>query len=460
VIRFSAALVAVAIGVLIGGIATSKLLLVYTAVGISAVALVTLGIGVALKRKELFGEGPGLEPAAAAAGPGRPDPAADGPGASQPGVDQPGAGQQNQNRPNAAVTPPPPLAGTAVTGYGAPGAQKAAARSQPVSSPAGTGFTGLRSASAGPGRAADPVPPWEPQATSVSWLSAGDTPDWVRARTAPAAERAPGGWGARDSDEPGHGTAPQAWAAPSPSPAPPRAPEAPPAASVSGASGSSAPAYDPQPAAPSWFERLGKPAASTASAAAETAPATGNGWSRPGRATAAPEETAAPGDAPAAAGIPGDEDDDWPARYSWLDDETDQEAEPADSAAATSDAGTPAAAQSFAADEPDAAATQPESDELTEHAPETPHDPPAEPDAGDRIIGETADETEGNPAADPATAQASGLSLVTVIRGVPRFHEPDCVLIRFMPDGDTQKLTIPEAEKAGCTPCTACQPTG
>ena len=38
-IRFSAALVAVAIGVLIGGIATSKLLLVYIAIVVSAVAL-------------------------------------------------------------------------------------------------------------------------------------------------------------------------------------------------------------------------------------------------------------------------------------------------------------------------------------------------------------------------------------------------------------------------------------
>ena len=41
-IRFSAALVAVAIGVLIGGIATSKLLLVYIAIAVSAVALVAL----------------------------------------------------------------------------------------------------------------------------------------------------------------------------------------------------------------------------------------------------------------------------------------------------------------------------------------------------------------------------------------------------------------------------------
>ena len=58
-IRFSAALVVVAIGVLIGGMATSSLMLVYVAIGVSALALVVLAVGVALKRDELFGAGVG-----------------------------------------------------------------------------------------------------------------------------------------------------------------------------------------------------------------------------------------------------------------------------------------------------------------------------------------------------------------------------------------------------------------
>ena len=62
-IRFSAGLVVVAIGVLIGGVATSKLSLVYAAIAVSALALITLAIGVALKRDELFGGGPELAPA-------------------------------------------------------------------------------------------------------------------------------------------------------------------------------------------------------------------------------------------------------------------------------------------------------------------------------------------------------------------------------------------------------------
>jgi len=123
VIRFSAALVAVAIGVLIGGIATSKLLLVYIAIVVSAVALVTLVTGVVLKREELFGEDQGLVPAAAGAGPVRPVPVGD----SQGTV--PSSGY---------VAPPPPPAGAAA-GYGVPFAGVAQATASP-----GAGLTATR----------------------------------------------------------------------------------------------------------------------------------------------------------------------------------------------------------------------------------------------------------------------------------------------------------------------------
>jgi hypothetical protein len=69
---------------------------------------------------------------------------------------------------------------------------------------------------------------------------------------------------------------------------------------------------------------------------------------------------------------------------------------------------------------------------------------------------EATSETQSGPAADAAP----GTGRVAAVRGVPRYHEPDCVLIRFMPEGDLQKLTIPQAKEQGCTPCTACQPAG
>jgi len=56
VIRFSAFLVVVAVGLLVAGVVTSKLLLVYVAIGVSGVALLALGIGAAVKWRELFGK--------------------------------------------------------------------------------------------------------------------------------------------------------------------------------------------------------------------------------------------------------------------------------------------------------------------------------------------------------------------------------------------------------------------
>ena len=59
-----------------------------------------------------------------------------------------------------------------------------------------------------------------------------------------------------------------------------------------------------------------------------------------------------------------------------------------------------------------------------------------------------------------ASGAKPGTSQVTVVPGVPRYHEANCILIRFMPDDDVQRMTIPEAKDAGCTPCAACLPEG
>ena len=61
-IRFSAFLVVVAAGLLVAGVVTSKLLLVYVAIGVSGVALLALGAGALLKRSELFGQPEVAEP--------------------------------------------------------------------------------------------------------------------------------------------------------------------------------------------------------------------------------------------------------------------------------------------------------------------------------------------------------------------------------------------------------------
>jgi len=103
VIRFSAGLVVVALGVLIGGVVTSKLSLVYVSIAVSVLALIVWAIGVFLKRgelrEELFGGRPELVPAGAGAGaglsaPGRSASAAPSP-APSPVTPVPSAGQDH-----------------------------------------------------------------------------------------------------------------------------------------------------------------------------------------------------------------------------------------------------------------------------------------------------------------------------------------------------------------------------
>jgi hypothetical protein len=206
----------------------------------------------------------------------------------------------------------------------------------------------------------------------------------------------------------------------------------------------------------------------------------------------------------------GDEDDDWPARYSWLDDEPDESVEARDDAeaeagetvaldragagpegkstapaavAGTSGDAKASGAQTADAGTPDAIAVSPASEAAEAGADVAASAGAGTPDAGiadaDRLspasgpgqetglaseaAAESGAEAAGEPGDEPPAAQAAaapGTALVAVVRGVPRYHEPDCVLIRFMPEGDVQQLTIPRAREEGCTPCAACQPEG
>jgi hypothetical protein len=61
------------------------------------------------------------------------------------------------------------------------------------------------------------------------------------------------------------------------------------------------------------------------------------------------------------------------------------------------------------------------------------------------------------PSDNAVTAASLLTGQVTVVPGVPRYHDEGCILIRFMDDEDLQRMTVPDAEKAGCTPCRACQ---
>ena len=112
-IRFSAFLVVVAVGLLVAGVVTSKLLLVYIAIGVSGVALLALGVGAVVNWRELTGK----------------------PGTAHPGTAEPGTLEPSAQgpAPQAAVPEPvtsPAAAGAAPGGSGWP-ATVSSARSGP-----------------------------------------------------------------------------------------------------------------------------------------------------------------------------------------------------------------------------------------------------------------------------------------------------------------------------------------
>jgi hypothetical protein len=246
------------------------------------------------------------------------------------------------------------------------------------------------------------------------------------------------------------------------------------------------------------------PSAPPGPSSAGPAPATPNWFAPKARpAEAAPPATDVSPEAPASA-APADEDDDWPTRYSWLDDEADESLGEADAPAAEAvgaDAGgganpvpvasapvasAPAGhgddpAQEAAAGDTQVGDTSPRDATAGAGVPsgdapagDTPQAPTAASTATDakREFPGTETETEQEPgAAEPETSDDGGESpsagqagpaqaagLVTVLPGVPRYHQPDCVLIRFMPDDEIQRLPVTQAKADGCTPCAACQP--
>ena len=58
----------------------------------------------------------------------------------------------------------------------------------------------------------------------------------------------------------------------------------------------------------------------------------------------------------------------------------------------------------------------------------------------------------------PAARPASGRVEVAVVPGVARYHRRECILIRFLGDGDLEIMTKQEAVDADCMACRACQP--
>jgi hypothetical protein len=441
VIRFSAALVVVAIGVLIAGVATSNLQLVYLAIGVSALALVVLAVGVARKRDELFvGD---ARPASSGA---------------QERAEQPAGFQETRHQ-------------LAPESQAVPGWHEASSWQGTQSGPAQAGVT------AGAGA------PW-------AAMSREDSPQPPSAR--------PGVW---PPVEPGFPAAPEAASetmAPRQSPgfrrpAPPtRADPVLPWADALPTRVNIPPGSQPEPV-PSWLEDVDDKPASSPAARTPAGPewvdvdavATYDRSAATREANIADADAAQPeaqpeADAVAASAAAVDDEDS--ARTMWSTITWDADPRAADTDAGADEAGISAgAADDVLGAEQPAAVGQPadaEPSDPAEHG--EPSDPAEHGDLPDDIefsaptehsepVGHPADAEPaeyGEPVGEPVDAGASepaegkpssGVGQVTVVPGVPRYHDPDCILIRFMDEENVQRTTVADAEKAGCTPCRACQ---
>jgi hypothetical protein len=356
VIRFSAALVVVAVGVLVGGIAASSLLLVYVAIGLSVVALLTLALGVALKREEIFGEqgqsalvGQGADASFGQEHPG----AAASAERSTPGK-QDAFGQQatafgqaawaaapdmHSGQPGVPWAPPAPPA--------TPG-PKVPPRQERFASPAPQPAAQIR-ADVAETRLDTALTPVELAKTKADLAGTKAGPSETKADTAPA-----------------------------------------------------------RPTALNWFERI-----------APAQPAAGDIKTEDAGAADPPADKAAAKDAGDEAKTAGPN-----AAADTVVENTVVENTVVENTVVQNTVVEPSAAGSD-----------------------------AEPEAKDGAPAEAADSSP-----DGDQEGRSGQREVTVVPGVPRYHDANCILIRFMGDDDLQKMTVDEATEAGCTPCRACVP--
>jgi hypothetical protein len=77
--------------------------------------------------------------------------------------------------------------------------------------------------------------------------------------------------------------------------------------------------------------------------------------------------------------------------------------------------------------------------------------------------GESAPESQGPDGQRPAgqrsgDGQSAGNTQVSIVPGIARYHTAECILIRFLGDDDLEVMSRTAAEAAGCVPCKACRP--
>ena len=397
-IRFSAFLVAVALGLLVAGVVTSKLMLVYVAIGVSGVALLALCVGTLIKRSELFGQSRSAGPELA-----RPAPAAMHVPPAQP-EPQVAPWEVPVSAAPAWPVPVPPVPVPPVPAQPAPSRAGYLPAEPPPAQPVKT----------------QPVKAQPADAAATAWGSGFPFPPERPPERQADVQRRPAAF----------------------TPRPPAGPPSPPAPGV------------PAPTPGAWEWRADAPATQplreirrpepSAPAAPQPAESPQAGHSQPPAqdllptvrlepaAPPTPDQPAVPDQPPAREEPPAQDEQPAPEDVTSQDQPKDQ----------PQDEYPPEAQQTQQL--PVAAST------ATEPAPAQPDPVPAQPDAATPGTGPV------TPEAVPAPVDVE--REVTVVPGVPRYHNPHCLLIRFMGQDDLDKMTLDAARKVGCTPCRACLP--
>ena len=427
-IRFSAFLVVVAVGTLVAGVVTSKLLLVYIAIGVSGLALLALGAGAAVHWRELTGKpetataragaqapATSLPPAVVPQQVATPEPATAAAASAATGV---------ASTATATAASRPPWSGTLPAGSSRPEYLPPAATRPPAPSewkwrdepapretaaekPAAS-LAGQRDRAVADDQPSAPDDDRSVQDQTMIFRAQPDQTMIFRAQPAAVAEkhaaRTPGEPGARTSAEPAART-----------PAEPAPAAHAPVSDVTAAPENTATAADTaRESTAQESESTAAESTAAESTAAESAPPAGD------PEPAADTPAAASGPAPASGSA---SEDDAPSK-------TDGQADPA-----------PATEPEPAGDIAPAGNAAPSEDAPSEDEP-------------------TDEATTITKAVAPASGAESDLEVteVTVVPGVPRYHRASCILIRFMGDSDLDKMTVAAAKEAGCTPCRACLP--
>jgi len=111
---------------------------------------------------------------------------------------------------------------------------------------------------------------------------------------------------------------------------------------------------------------------------------------------------------------------------------------------------------------PSAAATAESAMPATPAIPAAPATPaaPAPASDGDSPSAQpmTADDEEAADDQEAEGAEEAEEEQVTVVPGIGRYHLPGCILIRFLGTEDLQVMARQAAEASGCVPCKACRP--